>query len=192
MSYHTCDSFLTVKCISRYLPTHCLVATVVQEPVWIIETRTVLAPALMTWLRFRIQSSIKQRRSLPRRCKTRWRTPPPRESAQVRAGKPQRPLPLPLHRPSPFRERSLRPGSQPTWVPLTHAAIYIKGGDWSGGWSGRGLTLSLPLPSAQSLGSVRFLRGSTGALLELYWTYVFSSHGAMVEPLVPDWGLPVL
>lgn len=50
--------FLTVKCISRYLPTHCLVATVVQEPVWIIETRTVLAPALMTCLRVRIQSSI--------------------------------------------------------------------------------------------------------------------------------------
>lgn len=55
-NHHTLESFLTVKCIPRYLATHCLVATVVQKPVWIIETRTVLAPALMTWLRVRIQT----------------------------------------------------------------------------------------------------------------------------------------
>lgn len=110
MSPYTFDSFLTVKCISRYLPTHCSVATVVQEPVWIIETRTVLAPALMTWLRVRIRSSINSvapydakhsdahllRVSAHRSVKA---TPPTATHQQH-------------HHPGPFNERFFRLGSQ--------------------------------------------------------------------------------
>lgn len=127
MSLHTFHSSLTVKCISRYLPTHCLVATVVREPVWIMETRTVLAPALMTWLRVRIQSSINSA-ALFRGDANHGDAHLLRESAQVREGNPTPPSP-PTPTPSPFNQRSLRLGSQHGWVPLTHVAIYIKGGD---------------------------------------------------------------
>lgn len=116
-SHHPFGSFLTVKCISRYLPTHCLVATVVQEPVWIIETRTVLAPALMTWLRVRIQSSINSAALF--RGDAKHSDAHLRVSAQVREGNPTHRH----HHPSPFNERSLS-ASGPNMGPA-HTRCYL-------------------------------------------------------------------
>lgn len=122
MSLHTFDSSLTVKCISRYLPTHCLVATVVREPVWITETRTVLAPALMTWLRVRIQSSINSA-ALFRGDANHGDAHLLRESAQVREGNPT-PPPPPITATAPAHSTSALSASGPNTGPA-HTRCYL-------------------------------------------------------------------